>query len=173
METLSPFVLSWEPEIEDYREAFHARNRAKRATVKVAVIGMVPLLMTVFGLITRQAVLVGCGVGGFIGLGLMLGPGQRLSVRILWRRTLALRSPTQVHVVPGDGVSTSIAGSTGHFSWSVVDSFLETDRVFVLQFGGPHKGLFLVVAKRGLASPSDINSLRDLLTRETVGAKAN
>ncbi|HEY8718283.1 YcxB family protein [Pengzhenrongella sp.] len=159
--------LSWEPEIEDYAEAFRARNRARGLPAKIAVMVVVALVVALAGFLTERDYLVVWGLGGVACLAYIVLVTQRQMVNAFWKGSVELHAPTQVRVVPGDGVTSTIPGITVRFAWSKFDGFLETDRVFVVQMATHRKGAFVIIAKRGLASAGDVSRLRDILVAET------
>ena len=159
--------LSWQPEIEDYAEAFRARNRARGVPAKIGVLIGLALVAALVGLLTGQEGLVAGGVSGAVSAGCLVLLGQGRMVKAFWKRSVELHAPTQVQVVPGTGVMSTIPGTTVSFTWSKFDGFLETDRAFVVQLATHRKGAFLLIAKRGLASAGDVSHLRDILVAET------
>jgi len=168
----SPFVLSWVPEIEDYYDAFLVESRAKGVQKKRAAFLVAGLLLGIVGLLVKQPPLVICG--GMLAITVpytLIGPVVRQPVRSFWRRFAKLRAPTQVRVVPGEGVFSSVPGFE-NLSWSRFDGVLETERVFVLRMVRHRTAGFVILAKRGLDSAGDVSRLRDLLIQETGGTVA-
>ena len=159
--------LSWQPELEDYVEAFRARNKLRRAPKIVSVIAVVLLVVALVGLVAGRTELVIVGIGWAACLGFNAGPGVYFGVRSMWRRSPNMRLPVQMSIDPAEGLLSSIPGSTGQWDWSCWDGFLETQRTFVLHAGRRKGGQFLVVAKRGLTSPDEVATLRDMLSRVT------
>lgn len=92
---------------------------------------------------------------------------QPVSVRSFWRRNPALAHPLRAQVDPATGITLS-GQSTSHHPWPTVHSFLETDRVFVVQFAGYQRLAFLLLAKRGLPSDQAVGELRAALSRDTA-----
>lgn len=162
--------LSWQPELADFTEAFRARNRARRAWVKIWAIAGIALVVAVAVTIAGTAPSVAsacyfaavcCPLAALI--------VQPLSVRAFWRRNPALRSALHAQVDPITGI-TLTGQSTGTHPWSVVHSFLETDRVFVVQLSGYRNLAFLLLAKRGLPDERHADELRDLLSAGIAGS---
>ncbi|HEX5404553.1 MAG TPA: YcxB family protein [Pseudonocardiaceae bacterium] len=157
--------LSWQPELADFTEAFRARNRARRAWLKIGVMCGVALVVGVV-LLTRGTPSAQAGATGLIGLAvvlpLMMLAVQPLSVRGFWRSNAALRCALRAEVDPVTGITVT-GQSTGTHPWSVVHSVLETDRVFVVQVSGYRRLGFLLLAKRGLSADHQVAELRDIL----------
>ncbi len=177
------FSLSWQPEMTDYFQAFSARNRVSKAWHKIGVMAMV---------------LAACAAGAFnlgyqslalLGLGLaaicfpMLPLVTWLSTRSVWQRRPALHTPVHAVISSSAGITTNgpvvdmssgqVATTvlSGPIGWSAVGQVLETKRVFVVQLTGHRGKSFLLFAKRGLADPTELDALRELLTdaRLTAG----
>lgn len=167
----SALRLSWQPELADFSEAFRARNRARKAWLKVGAICGTALVAGVV-LLTRGTPSALAGAIGLIGLAvvlpLMMLAVQPLSVRGFWRANPALRSAMQAEVDPATGI-TLTGQSTGTHPWSVVHSVLETDRVFVVQISGYQRLGFLLLAKRGLPAGHQVSELRDILAAGMAG----
>jgi hypothetical protein len=75
----------------------------------------------------------------------------------------------EMHVDPEQGVTSIHPDSTGQFKWSFWVGFLETERAFILHSGRRNGTPFLVLAKRGLSSPSEVPRLREMLNLKTGG----
>jgi hypothetical protein len=163
--------LFWEPAVADYTEAFRARNRARNVRFKVAVIAGLGAVVAVVAFIIGQP---GPGIAGVevaVGLPLATPLVSWLSTRIVWLRRPALHVPTRAVVHPAGGITTDgplvdmaggIAVGTlpGGLPWHGVRLVLETRRVFVVQLAGKR---FLLLAKRGLADPAELDALRRTL----------
>lgn len=156
--------LSWQPEMGDYAEAFGARNRARKAWHKIGAIAGSALVIAL--------VLLAAGTGSSLVPVLLFAAFatpvmalviQPVSVRSFWRRNPALAHPLRAQVDPATGITLS-GQSTGHHPWPTIHSFLETDRVFVIQLAGYHKLAFLLLAKRGLPSDQAAGELRAALS---------
>jgi hypothetical protein len=167
--TPTAFVLSWQPEIEDYTEAFRAKNRMRRVPEIFGVMVVTGAILGIAGFWANQSTMVGVGIALVITPAYVAGPGNYLSVRSIWRRSPMLRLPVEARVDPGDGITSTIPGTTGQFDWSFWEGFLETKRAFVLQAARRKGAPFMVLAKRGLGSPSEVSRLRDVLGQKTGG----
>ena len=163
--------LSWQPELADFSEAFRARNRARKAWLKLGVICGIAVVAGVV-LLTKGTPSALAGATGLIGLAivlpLMMLAIQPLSVRGLWRSNAVLRSALRAEVDLVTGI-TLTGQSTGTHPWSVVHSVLETDRVFVVQISGYQRLGFVLLAKRGLPAGHQAAELRDLLAAGLAG----
>jgi hypothetical protein len=159
-----PIELAWQPELADYVEAYRARNRARRAQLKIAICAGVVLVVGLLGVAIGQPTLIGAGGGALIALLLVVFVLQPRAVRNLWRRNPAVRAPATARVDPDAGLTTSNGATTGQIQWSGIDSLLETERLFVIQLAGYRRKPFIVLAKRGLTDPDEIDDLRALLT---------
>lgn len=162
-------VLSWQPEIEDYVQAFRAKDRIRRSPEILGFMAVVGAVVAIVGLLAHQPVLFGGGIAALITPVYAAGPGYYLMVRSVWRRSPRLRLPMEVHVDPDDGLTTILPDSTGQFSWSYWIGFLETERAFVLHSGRRKGTPFLVLAKRGLSSPDELSRLREIVSQKTGG----
>ncbi len=162
-------VLSWQPEIDDYTEAFRAKNRMRRVPELLGAMVMAGAILTIVGYWANQPMMVGVGIALVITPAYTAGPGNYQLVRSFWRRSPTLRLPVEVRVDPDAGLTSTVAGSTGQYAWSYWEGFLETKRVFVLHAGRRKGAPFMVLAKRGLGSRREISRLRDILGRETRG----
>jgi hypothetical protein len=76
-----PFELAWQPELADYIEAFRARNRARKAWLKMSLCMAVVLAIAVVGVVGGDGTLVGVGVGGAIAIALVALVLQPRAVR--------------------------------------------------------------------------------------------
>jgi hypothetical protein len=157
--------LSWQPELADYVEAFRARNRARKAWHKIwglaGIALVIAVAVSVAGTASSMAFPCFFAAVGFPVAALVISP---LSVRSFWRRNPALHSPLQACVDPTTGI-TLTGQSTGQHPWSTIHSFLETNRVFVVQLSGYRSLGFLLLAKRGLSDERHVDDLRTLLSR--------
>jgi hypothetical protein len=162
-------VLSWQPEIDDYVEAFRAKDRMRRLPEILGVMVVMGAILGIAGFWANQSTMLGAGIALVVTPVFTAGPGYYLMVRSIWRRSPGLRLPVEVRVDPGDGLTATVSGSTGQYSWSHWEGFLETKRAFVLHVGRRKGAPFMVLAKRGLGSPSEVSRLRDILGRETGG----
>jgi hypothetical protein len=162
--------LYWQPELADFTEAFRARNRARKAWHKIgAMCGgllVVGVVLSVTGAAATMAPL--CYFMAVLALASALII-QPLSVRSFWKRNPALRAALHARLDPVTGI-TLIGQSTGTHPWPVVHSFLETDRVFVVQLSGYRSLGFLLLAKRGLADYRQVDELRYRLSAGIAGA---
>jgi hypothetical protein len=165
--------LSWRPERRDFAEAFRARTRARKAWRKVwALVGLVLVIALVLfatgGDRSLASALVFAGVCAPVA-GLVVQP---ISAWALWRRNPALHYPLQAQVDPATGITLS-GPSAGHHPWSAVHSFLETDRVFVVQLAGYRMLPFFLLAKRGLAHDQSGDELRAVLSLGAAGSASS
>lgn len=156
--------LSWQPVRADYTEAFRARNRARKAWLKMAaLIGavlVIGIVLTVTGV--DRSLGTACIVIAPFGV-LMALVIQPVSVWSFWRRNTVLHEPLQASIDPATGI-TLTGQSSGTHPWSIVHSFLETDRVFVVQLSGYRNLGFFLLAKRGLPDTSHVDRLRSMLS---------
>jgi hypothetical protein len=160
--------LSWQPDRVDFTEAFRVRNRARKAWLKIWTMAGIALVVAVVLSITGTAPSV-ASAGYFVAVFFPLSALiiQPLSVRSFWRRNPALHGPLRARVDPGVGITLAGRSSTTH-PWSIVHSFLETDRVFVVQLSGYRNLGFLLLAKRGLPSEWHVDQLRGVLSSSIV-----
>jgi YcxB-like protein len=68
-------------------------------------------------------------------------------------------------------VTTSNGTTTGQIQWSGIQSLLETERLFLVQLAGYRRAPFIVLAKRGLADPSQVDNLRALVNAGIASAR--
>jgi hypothetical protein len=167
--TPTALVLSWQPEIEDYAEAFRAKNRMRRVPEILGVMVVTGAILGIAGFWADQSMMVGVGIALVITPAYAAGPGYYLLVRSIWRRSPTLRLPVEVRVDPSDGLTSTVPGATGQYDWSFWEGFLETKRAFVLLAARRKGAPFMVLAKRGLGSPSEVSRLRDVLGQKTGG----
>jgi hypothetical protein len=159
--------LAWQPAMADFTEAFRARNRARKMWYKVlGLVGAALVGAAVASLAGNVSLTSGC-IALAAGLPIAVLVVQPVSVRSLWRRNPALRATLRARVDPAAGI-TLTGESTGQHPWSVVHSFLETDRVFVVQLSGYRALGFILLAKRGLPDQQQVDALRTVLSRATV-----
>jgi YcxB-like protein len=162
--------LSWQPELADFTDAFRARNRTRQAWLKIGVICGASLVVGVVLFITGAAPEMAPLFCFVAVLGLLAAlVMQPISVRSFWRRNAALRAPLHVRVDPVTGI-TLTGQSTATHPWPVVHSFLETDRVFVVQISGYRRLGFLLLAKRGLPDERQVDDLRNRLSAGIASA---
>ena len=162
-----PLVLAWQPEVQDLAHALRARRRSRH---EVRVIGAAYAIgaVAVAGALWSHLEVVTVALVVFLAAyGVLLGPGRSLGARSRFRRTTMLRTPVEVRVVPGVGLTTTTPGSSSQLDWTRVAGFRETERVFVLQLDEARGGPFLMLAKRGLADPADVDVLRTVLEHAT------
>jgi hypothetical protein len=175
--------LSWQPEVADYIQAFNARNLARKAWHKVAVIALAGAAFAVaaFSFGRPGPAMVGVEVA------VLLPPTVPLitwlSTRSVWHRRPALHTPTRAVVHPLAGITTdgplvdmssgqvAVTPVPGILPWHSVDRVLETKRVFVVQLAGQRGKRFILLAKRGLADPTELHALRNTLTRASPPAE--
>jgi hypothetical protein len=179
-ESTRAIQLSWQPEANDYIEAFHARNRAGRAWLKIGVIALLGAVFAVAAFSLGRPGPAMIGVEAAVLLPLMVPLLTWVSTRALWKRHPPLRSPTRAAVsaagITTDGplvdmsngqlATSAVAGSLALHS---VAQVLETKRVFVVQLAGRRGKRFLLLAKRGLAGPAELDALR--ITLATPAAR--
>ena len=164
--------LTWDPELADYVEAYRARNRARKVWRKIAILAGICFLFGIAGAVAQDGAVIGLGVGGLAAIGLIVFVFQPRAVRSLWRGNPAARARSQARVDPLAGLTTSNSMTTGQIQWSGVDSVLETDRLFLVQLAGYRRAPFVVLAKRGLADPAQVERLRALLTAGAGSAQS-
>ncbi|MFI7597831.1 hypothetical protein [Actinoplanes sp. NPDC049681] len=170
------FPLSWQPEMTDYFQAFSARNRASKAWHKIGVMALVLATCAV------GAFRLGYPNFAFFGLGLavacfpMVPLVTWLSTRSVWHRRPALHTPVHAVISLSAGITTNgpvidmssgqvaITAFSGPIDWPATNQVLETKRVFVVQLTGHRGKRFLLLAKRGLADPIELDALREILT---------
>lgn len=162
--------LSWQPELADYADAFRARNRARHAWLKVGVIAGVALVVGIVLSITGAApsVMPLCYLAAAL-FPLTVVIVQPLSVRSFWRQNPALHAALGADIDPVEGISVT-GRSSGTYPWSSVHSFLETDRLFVVQLSGYRRLAFFLLAKRGLPPDRHVDELRGLLSAGIAGS---
>ncbi|MDQ1538848.1 MAG: hypothetical protein QOE58_3241 [Actinomycetota bacterium] len=111
--TPTALVLSWQPEVEDYVEAFRAMNRIRRVPEFFGVMVVAGAILGIAGFWANQSTMVGVGIALVITPAYVAGPGNYLSVRSIWRRSPMVRLPVEVRVDPDGGLTSTIPGSTG------------------------------------------------------------
>lgn len=174
--------LSWQPEVADYFEAFQARNRVRRVWHKVAVIAVLGAVFAVAAFALGQPGPAMVGVEAAVVLPLVVVPVTWMSTRSVWHRRPALRTATRAVVsrsagITSDGalvdMSKGVAVTTirAGLAWDSVEQVLETRRVFVVQLSGCGGKRFILLAKRGLADPAELDALRGILSdrRQVAG----
>lgn len=161
-------VLSWQPELQDYRDAFKELRRVRHSREVAGLIAVASVVLAACGVWLDQPTAVGVGVGAVVGIAFVAGPGNALGLRSYWRGSPTLRLPVEVRISPSDGLTSTVPGSSGQYDWSYWGQLLETERIFVLRTGR-RKGPFMVLAKRGLGPQTDIATLREVLNDAVSG----
>lgn len=162
--------LSWQPELLDFTDAFRARNRARKAWLKIWALASIALVVAIVFSIAGSAPAVSSACyAAAVCAPLTALVAQPLSVRAFWRRNPALHCALHARVDPGAGI-TLTGQSTMTHPWSTVHSFLETGRVFVVQLSGYQNLGFILLAKRGLPGDGHIDELRDRLSAGIAGS---
>jgi hypothetical protein len=166
--------LGWQPQVDDYREAYRARNRARRVGLKLWVMGIVCAVLATLGFTRDEPSLGGAGLGGLIALLLVVVVLQPRAVKTLWKRNPALRAPTGARLDSAAGVATWNDVSSGHIQWPGVHSTIETEHLFLVQLaGGSRRRMpFIILAKRGLADSGQVDVMRAMLAAGTGQAVA-
>lgn len=173
-------TLSWQPAVADYVEAFTARNRARKAWHKVAVIAGTGALFAVVAFSLGHPGPAMIGVEVAVLLPIAVPVVTRLSTRSLWRMFPDLNRFTRVTVAVAAGITTDgplvdmsrrpmvVTILPDDLAWSGVAQVLETRSVFVVQLVGHRGKRFFLLAKRGLANPSDTDALRSMLDQRAA-----
>jgi hypothetical protein len=175
--------LSWQPDVRDYIEAFHARNRARGAWLKIGVMAVLGAVFAVTAFSLGRPGPAMFGVEVAVLLPLMVPMLTSVSTRALWKRHPAMHAPTRAAVstaaITTDGplvdmssgrlVTGTISGDLASHS---VAKVLETKRVFVVQLAGHRGKRFFVLAKRGLATPAELDAVRNALATQRPQAGA-
>jgi hypothetical protein len=167
-----PIDLAWQPELADYTEAYRARNRARRTRLKLGVLMGVVFLIGAIGALIGSARLIGIGVGGIVAIPVAVFVLQTHALRTIWRKNPALQARVEARIALESGLTSSNGVSTSQIVWSGIDSFLETEHLFVVQLSGYRRLPFLILAKRGLANTRQVDDLRALLAAGTTGSTA-
>lgn len=170
------FPLSWQPEMTDYFQAFSARNRDSKAWYKIGVMALVLAACAVGALCLGHPGFALYGLGLAV-LCFPLAPLVTwLSTRSVWHRAPELHAPIHAVISSSAGITTTgpvidlstgrvvITALPGPLDLTATDRVLETDRVFVVRLTGQRGKRFLVLAKRGVADPIELDALRELLT---------
>lgn len=94
--------LSRQPEVSDYIEAFHARNRAGKAWHKIGVIALLggAFAVAAFSLGHPGPAMIGVEVAVLLPIMVPLLTG--ISTRALWNRHPVLRAPVRAAVSPAE-----------------------------------------------------------------------
>jgi YcxB-like protein len=188
--------LSWQPELDDYVDAFRARKAGEpgrgswRPSVLRALIAVDVVLGLVFAVTgTYEGAVYTLLLLAYLGF-LFRFVGRRnrrrdTSLQLatkLWNRHEQLRTPVEA-TVSSEGVRISSAGESSLHTWSVILKVIESDRSMVL-IVQPTKPVNLTsrlvfalgvkaclpIPKRGLADPGQLGQLRALLT-DGVGGR--
>lgn len=159
--------LAWRPEFNDYAEALRARNKARGMPTRLAAVIAISVAVAAAGAIAQNVVVAAAGGGIVLGVLAVVLVLQPLNVRALWRRNPALHADVRATVDPATGITVA-SQTTGQFPWPSVDSYLETDRVFVVQLSGYRALNFFVLAKRGAGAPGDVDDVRRQLAAGTA-----
>src|SRR5262249_5505741 len=93
------------------------------------------------------------------------GPLSRVRSRQAARKLTHLTGPCRAWAVPGVGLRVTSDRSTGHVPWARFVRVRETRRAFHL-FTPGLAVLPAILAKRGLAAPTQVGRLRGLLERD-------
>lgn len=154
--------LNWQPELRDYLEAAHARNRARHMWIKITI---VVLFSAVFVAASAAVGLfVPAGIGALVLVGVPLGVPLIVRNRLMGmlRREPLLREPTSVMADPQVGL---VVTSPRHkvYRWRELRGMVETERVFVVLLPGKGAESMLLLAKRGLAQAEQVAQLRSML----------
>ena len=171
---------SWQPEVNDYLEAFHARNRARGAWLKIGVIALLGAVFAIAAFALGHPGPAMIGVEAAVLLPVLVPLLTWASTRALWKRRPALHSLTRAAVslagITTDGPLVDMSNGQfatgavpGNLALDAVAQVLETKRVFVVQLVGQRGKRFLLLAKRGLVGPAELDALRTILA--TAGAR--
>ncbi|WP_372419739.1 YcxB family protein [Actinotalea solisilvae] len=161
-------TLRWLPAVEDYVEAFEARSRARR-TRRLAVLLGALALVALGAVLTREPVTVVLLLL-VAAMAVLERPMLRRAVRRSWGKEPALREERIARLAPDDGLVVDAGASSGRYGWDRVARVVETERSFVLLSDRAWSGTFWLLAKRGAASPGDVDRVRALLARHVGSA---
>jgi hypothetical protein len=178
-EVLNDLHLSWQPEVGDYLQAFRVRNRAQKIWYKVGVLMAIGVVLAAAGFGLGEQGLGLAGIELFVLMPLMVPVITWLSTRSVWWRRPGLATPTRAVVSPA-GIATTgpmvdmrggivLAGVPGWLPWAAIGLVLESERVFMVQLAGNRGKQFLLLAKRGLPDPAQVDLLRGALTAARTG----
>jgi YcxB-like protein len=158
------FKLAWEPTAEDWAEGFTAYRSSRRARRTRAIgVGTAVIFLAVALWLRVPVLLAAPLVLLFVVFGI---PSRRLANRAM-RRYPGLAKPTRAVVTPA-ALTITTGSDTVTREWSSLSRIVEAPRTFVL-FIGPKGGrAFTLLAKRGLADPSQLAALRALLQERTA-----
>lgn len=166
------FKLSWQPRVQDYREAFLARTQASGARRKltlVYVIAAVPFIFLFLAAGLSAKILV---FSVYVALGLVLvivtGPAQYVFATRFWSRYPLIQVPSTAKVSK-KGIETRNGDQSESWSWSLVDGVIETENVFVIELTVDRQRTFLLLAKRGLANEQQLPALTEFLNGQHPG----
>jgi hypothetical protein len=149
-------MLRWTPEKADLREL--ARRPAfRRQMAKPMVVAAILLAV---GLVLEVTVLAVVGGMLLLLLGLLSGRARQLR----WNNDPLIQDPVE-YVADKRGLSRRQQDFECWWGWSRIRGVEESNRAFILRLGvgRPSDGPFLILSKRGLASPADETRLRELL----------
>lgn len=156
--------LSWQPERDDIAETVRIRDRARKAWRKVWLLVGILAVVGLVEAVTDYDPSFGTFCFSLAACSLVLAVVTRpVAIRLAWRRHPAIRVPLTAHVDPLAGI-TVIGQSAVTHPWSSVQSFVETDRLFVVQLAGYRNLAFFSLAKRGLVGEHEVDRLRALLS---------
>lgn len=166
------FKLSWQPRIQDYREAFLARTQASGARRKLTVVYLIAAVPFVFFLLAAGLSAKFLVFSIYLALGLLLvivtGPAQYVFATRFWNRYPLIQARSSARV--GDEeIQTRTGNQAESWSWAMVDGVIETENVFVIELTVDRQRTFLLLAKRGLASEQQLPALTEFLNAQHPG----
>jgi hypothetical protein len=163
------FTLRWTYEQADLRDAIRGRRTARRQR-RLVLVGLAVVLVCVALVAALDATTEG-SVGfwryaQFVGLGLLLvllvEGTPRLVAWSQWRGSPVLRGEWEA-VVSAAGVHMRGRMTEGDHAWSAFQQLDETERAFLLAYSAKSQAPIVLLPKRALADPADVDALRELL----------
>lgn len=161
--------LAYLPTVADAAAAIRARTRATPAgrlqNVVIIASGVVVLQALVVACMNPKGPSLRLVVLCLTALALIVGVYLRVP-RLQGRRIHRMLAPQGEFqaVVDGNGVRVASRYSDTTYRWPMLTRYAETDALFVLMTPDKYGVGFVVLPKRGVADPADIERLRGLLT---------
>jgi hypothetical protein len=156
-------ALSWQPDVSDYVDADRVRRRHRRTGARAGMVMGIAVAGVVAGAVIRNDLAVAMGAGMLVytlALVFLILPRQPYR---RWRADPALHRDSRADIDPRYGI-TLHGGDTGRLGWPELYGVLEGEQVFVVHVAGTRPVRYVVLAKRGLADPGQLDPLRKLLS---------
>ncbi|AZQ71476.1 YcxB family protein [Streptomyces luteoverticillatus] len=159
-------TFEYELTATDIRSGLHGRNRAVRSARWQRILLPVCTVLMAVGFIAPH------GPGAVAGKDWIALTVMTVMVTLVLflptiqaralHKTARLQGPTRT-TVEADGLSSASAHSSQRMAWTLFGRYVERDDVFVLMSADKRSGCLIILPKRALTAPGDIDMLRAML----------